>query len=59
MRRAGRPIASGKAILIPPDRLTDNFDRNKFPWQPDAGLVTLDTSSPGGLKASVDEKDEQ
>jgi hypothetical protein len=48
-----------RQFLIPLDCLSDNFDKNKFTWQPDAGLVTLDTSSPGGLKANVDEEDEQ
>ena len=48
-----------RQFLIPLDCLSENFDRNKFTWQPDAGLVTLDTSSPGGLSANVDEEDEQ
>jgi hypothetical protein len=48
-----------RQFLIPLDCLSDNYDKNKFTWQPDAGLVTLDTSSPGGLSANVDEEDEQ
>jgi hypothetical protein len=45
-------------FVIPLDCLSDNFDRTKFTWQPDAGLVALDTSSPGGLSAGVDEENQ-
>jgi hypothetical protein len=45
-------------FVIPLDCLSDTFDRNKFTWQPDAGLVMLDTSSPGGLSAGVDEENQ-
>ena len=46
-----------RLFQIPPDRLTDTYDKNKFTWQPDAGLVRLDMTSPGGLSASVEESE--
>ena len=47
-----------REFLIPLECLSETYDRNKFTWQTDAGLVVLDTSSPGGLSASVDEETE-
>ena len=46
-----------RLFQIPPDRLTDNYDKNKFTWQPDAGLVRLHMTSPGGLSASIEESE--
>ncbi len=40
---------------IPFERLDSRFDKQKIAWSPDAGLVVLDTGSPGGLSAADDD----
>jgi hypothetical protein len=47
-----------REFQIPPDLLNTDYDKNKFTWQPDAGLVRLDMTSPGGLSSSIDEENE-
>jgi hypothetical protein len=44
-----------RIFLIPFDRLDDRFDKQKITWSPTAGLVVLDTASPGGVSATTDE----
>jgi hypothetical protein len=43
-----------RSFLIPFDRLDERFDKQKITWSPSAGLVVLDTASPGGLSATAD-----
>jgi hypothetical protein len=47
----------GREFLIPPLLLTENFDSQRYTWPNDAGLVTMDTESEGGLSVggSTDE----
>lgn len=48
-----------KEFLVPIELLSTEYDRKRFTWLPDAGLVSLDTSSPGGVSATViDPEDE-
>jgi hypothetical protein len=47
-----------RSYFIPFDRLDSKFDKQKITWSPAAGLVTLDTSSPGGLSAAADDGDD-
>lgn len=48
-----------REFLVPVDLLSTNYDKKRFTWLPDAGLLSLDTSSGGGVSATViDEEDE-
>lgn len=47
-----------RQFLIPPECLSEALDNKKFTWQADAGLVTLDMTSPGGVSAGAEEEDE-
>ncbi|MDE0522226.1 MAG: PIN-like domain-containing protein [Boseongicola sp.] len=42
-----------REYLLPPDLVDTELDKKRFTWAPDAGLVSLDTSSPGGISATV------
>lgn len=47
-----------REFLVPIDLLNTDYDNKRFTWLPDAGLVSLDTSSPGGVSATAtDEED--
>jgi hypothetical protein len=48
-----------REFLVPIETLNADYDNKSFTWLPNAGLVSLDTSSPGGVSATViDEEDE-
>jgi hypothetical protein len=40
-----------REFLVPLDRLTMKDDKSKLTWRADAGLSSLDTGSPGGVRA--------
>ena len=45
--------------LLPADLLSSDYDNKRFTWLPGTGLVSVDTSSPGGVSATViDEEDD-
>lgn len=47
-----------REFLVPIDLLNTDYDNKRYTWLPDAGLVSLDTSSPGGVSATAtDEED--
>lgn len=47
-----------REFLLPPDLLTTDYDKGRFSWQPGAGLLSVDTSSPGGVSATVIEEED-
>lgn len=48
-----------REYLLPLDLLGSELHKKRFSWASDAGLVSVDTSSPGGLSATVlDEGDD-
>ncbi len=48
-----------REYLLPADLLSTEYNNKHFTWLPGAGLVSLDTSSPGGVSATViDEGDD-
>ena len=67
LKREGSTGCSGQELfallsceyLLPGDLLSTQYDNRRFTWLPGAGLVSLDTSSPGGVSAAVidDEND--
>lgn len=44
--------------LLPTDLLSTQYNNVRFTWLPGAGLVSLDTSSPGGVSATVIEEED-
>ena len=42
-----------REYLLPPDLLSSEYNNKRFTWLPGAGLVSIDTSSPGGLSATT------
>ena len=45
-------------FLLPADLLTTDHDKKRFTWLPGAGLLSVDTSSPGGVSATVIEEED-
>ena len=46
-------VLLAREFLVPLDLLNTDYDTKRFTWLLDAGLVSLDTSSPGGLSANA------
>ena len=42
-----------REYLLPPDLLGTEYNNRRFTWLPGAGLLPIDTSSPGGVSATV------
>ena len=47
-----------REFIVPADLLTEKDDKRNLTWPPNAGLVSMDTSSPGGLSAVAEEGEE-
>jgi hypothetical protein len=47
-----------REYLVPPDLMSVSEDRKKLTWEPETGLVTLDTGSEGGLSVLAEEDED-
>ena len=65
----GRPSADGctgmelraliaREYLVPPDLMSAADDRKRLTWDAETGLVSLDTSSDGGLSVLAEEDED-
>ena len=47
-----------REYLLPSDLMNTDYDNRRFSWLPDAGLMSFDTSSPGGISANANDEED-
>ena len=58
---SGRELCTllSREYLLPTELIDSDYDNQRFTWSPGAGLMSFDTSSPGGVSATAsDEEDD-